>query len=549
MKCSIVLGRCAGKYFLKFSSWRFIGAWMLVLGASAFGQTFSEPKPPPLVIETDVCVFGGTAGGVVAAVQAARMGKTVALTEFGQHLGGMTSGGLSQTDIGNKGAIGGIAREFYQRMGRHYGTNETWKLEPSVAEKTLKEMLAEAKVTAYYRERLLSIKKHGTRITEIKMEDGNIFRAKMFIDATYEGDLMAKAKVSYFVGREANAVYGETLDGIREKTPKHQFLVDVDPYIEKGNPKSGLLPFVQKDKLGVPGAGDASVQAYNFRLCLTQNMENQIPIQPPPDYDPGQYELLARFIEALVAAGKTPALGELMHIQAMPNGKTDVNNNGGFSTDFIGANYKYPEASYAERAKIWKAHENYTRGFLHFLATNPRVPLSIRSEMQSWGLCKDEFGETEGWPHQLYVREARRMVADYVMSQKNCRGQEVVQDSIGLAAYNMDSHNCRRIVQEGFVRNEGDVQVAPGKPYPISLRALVPKEKECENLVVPICMSASHIAYGSIRMEPVFMVLGQSATTIAVEALEENTAVQKVSYEKLKERLLADKQVLEWKKK
>ena len=493
-------------------------------------------------------MFGGTAGGVVAAVQAARIGKKVVLTEFGQHLGGMTSGGLSQTDIGNKGAIGGIAREFYQRMGRHYGTNEVWKLEPSVAEKVFRNMITEAKIPAYFRQHLASVKKHGTRITEIKMEDGTIYHAKVFIDATYEGDLMAKAKVSYFVGREANVTYGETLDGIREKTPKHQFLVDVDPYKIPGQPKSGLLPFVQKDQLGIPGAGDQSVQAYNFRLCLTQNLENQIPIRPPPDYSAEKYELLARYLEALVAAGKTPKLGELMHIQAMPNGKTDINNNGGFSTDFIGGNYKYPEANYKERARIWQEHENYTRGFLHFLATNPRVPESIRSEMQSWGLCKDEFADTEGWPHQLYVREARRMVSDYVMTQKNCRGQEVVSDAIGLAAYNMDSHNCRRIVENGFARNEGDVQVAPGKPYPISLRALVPKEKECENLVVPICLSASHIAYGSIRMEPVFMVLGQSAATIADEAIEEKTPVQKISYEKLKERLLADKQVLAWKK-
>jgi hypothetical protein len=357
---------------------------------------------------------------------------------------------------------------------------------------------------------------------------------------------LAKAGVSYFVGREANSTYGESLDGIRGKTPKHQFTVAVDPYIHPGDPANGLLPLIQNEAFGSSGAGDKSVQAYNFRLCLTQNPTNKIPIAAPPDYSPSQYDLLARYLAALAAQGKTPRLKQLMDIQPMPHGKTDINNNGGFSTDFIGGNYNYPEAGYAERDRIWKAHENYTRGFLHFLAVDPRVPAPLRAEMQSWGLCKDEFKDTGGWPHQLYIREARRMVSEYVMVENNCRFSMVVPDAVALAAYTMDSHNCRRVVRDGRVENEGDVQVGGFPPYQISYRALRPKAEECENLLVPVCLSASHIAYGSIRMEPVFMVLGQSCAMAANLAMEEGVAVQRIDYATLRERLLTAGQVLEW---
>lgn len=497
------------------------------------------------VISCDICVFGGTAAGVAAAVQAARGARQVVLTEFGRHLGGMTSGGLSQTDIGNKAAIGGISREFYRRMGAHYGTNEVWKLEPHVAESVFNQMIAEAKVPVYLQERLASVRKEGGRISEIAMENGDVLRAKVFIDTSYEGDLMAKAGVSYFVGREANATYHETLDGIRGQTPKHQFTVAVDPYRRPGDPASGLLPGIQAEA-GTPGDGDRSVQAYNFRLCLTQNPTNKISILPPKNYDAAQYEILARYLEALEAAPKKMRLGDLMHIQPMPNEKTDINNNGGFSTDFIGASYDYPDGTFAERARIWSAHEDYTRGFFYFLATSPRVPERIRAEMQSWGLCKDEFSDTGGWPWQLYIREARRMISDYVMTENNCRSSLALPDAIGLAAYTMDSHNCRRIVRDGRVENEGDVQVGGFPPYQISYRAIVPKASQCENLLVPVCLSSSHIAYGSIRMEPVFMVLGQSAATAAALAIEQNVSVQQVPYPELRRRLLAEGQVLEW---
>jgi hypothetical protein len=500
------------------------------------------PKP----IETDICVYGGNASGAAAAIQAARMGKSVVLLEFGNHIGGLTSGGLGATDIGNKAAIGGIAREFYQRLGKHYGTNEMWTFEPSVAERTLRDMLKEASVPVHFQQRLASVEKSGARITEIKMENGDIYRAKMFIDATYEGDLMARAKVSYTVGREANSKYDETLNGIRAQTPLHQFVVAVDPYVKRNDPKSGLLPFIQSEPMGNPGDGDACVQAYNFRLCLTQNDTNKMPILPPENYDEKDYELLARYIEERVANGDELKLDKFWLRKMMPNGKTDVNNSGGFSTDAIGMNWNYPEANYQERARIWQAHEDYTRGFLHFLATSPRVPKNIRDEMNKWGLCKDEFQDAGGWPHQLYIREARRMISDYVMTEHNCRGTKIAEDVVGLGAYGMDSHNCQRIVRDGRVENEGDVEVHGFSPYPISYRSIVPKQSECENLFVPVCLSASHIAYGSIRMEPVFMILGQSAATAAALAIDAIVSAQKIDYAKLRERLVADKQVLEW---
>jgi len=527
------------------------------------------------VVQADICIYGGTAGGVAAAVQAARMGRTAVLAEFGSHLGGMTSGGLGATDIGNKAAIGGIAREFYHRVARHYGQPSSWRFEsredyitkragrttlaelnapeatmwtfePHVAEDILFEMLNETKVTLYLQQRLASVTRRDGRIVEITMENGKVFRAKMFVDATYEGDLMAKAGISYTVGREANAKYRETLNGVRAQTPKHQFTVPVDPYKNPGDASSGLLPFIQSGDGGQPGEGDHCVQAYNFRLCFTRNPANRLPHQPPPKYDPAKYELLARYLEALVATGHKPILDQFWNPIWMPNGKTDINNNGGFSTDFIGANYAYPDADYATRVRIWQAHVDYVRGFVYFMATSPRVPENMRTEMQGWGPADDEFMDTDHWPHQLYIREARRMVSDYVMTEHNCRGQAKAEDPVGLGAYGMDSHNCQRIVKNGTAENEGDVQAWGFPPYPVSYRSIVPKAAECENLLVPICLSATHIAYGSIRMEPVFMILGQSAATAAALAIKDKCPVQKLRYETLRARLLADKQVLKW---
>jgi hypothetical protein len=539
---------------------------------------FAASMHAPVTIEVDVCVYGGTSGGIAAAIQAARMQKSVVLLEFDNHLGGLTTGGLGATDIGNKAAIGGIAREFYGRIAEHYGKPESWvyeqpaeyfarragsqtkasdpltaptgqrtmwTFEPKVAEAVFKEMLQEAGVPVRYHQRLASVRKRGDRIASIAMDDGSEFRAKMYIDASYEGDLMAKAGVQYHIGREANSVYRETLNGLRAQTPKRQFIVPVDPYVKRGEPSSGLLPFIQRGELGKPGTADEQVQAYNYRLCFTTNDTNRLPVTPPPNYDPAKYELMGRYIEALVKAGKKPQLSQFWHPIWLPNHKTDINNNGGFSTDFIGANDDYPEANYKDRARIAREHEYYTRGFITFLATSPRVPENIRLEMLQWGPCKDEFLDSGGWPNQLYVREARRMISDYVMTEHNCRGARVAEDAVGLGAYNMDSHNVQRIVRNGRVENEGDVQ-EPVRPYPISYRSLVPKQRQCENLFVPVCLAASHIAYGSIRMEPVFMILGQSSATAAAVAIDDNVPVQKINYAKLRQRLLADKQVLAW---
>ncbi len=538
------------------------------------------------VIEADLCVFGGTSAGIIAAVKAKQLGRSVVLVEPGKFLGGLTTGGLGATDIGNKAAIGGLSREFYHRIAQHYAKNSSWTLEkraeyfgkrgsgqsaasnleaadatmwtfePKVARAVYDAWLKEANVRVLREQRLKSVQKvwpvtsfrrtDGPVISEIVMENGNVFRARMFVDCTYEGDLMAKAGVSYHVGREANATYGETLNGVRAQTPHHQFTVPVDPYVKPGDAGSGLLPFIQPGDGGKPGAGDRSVQAYNYRLCFTTNASNRGPVTPPADYNPAKYELLARYLEALVAAGRKLQLGQFWNPIWMPNQKTDINNNGGFSTDFIGANYGFPEADYATRERMAREHEDYIRGFITFLATSPRVPENLRREMQTWGPCLDEFPETGGWPNQLYVREARRLISDYVMTEKNCRGQEVIDDSVGLAAYNMDSHNCQRLVKNGRVENEGDVQVPPMNPYPISYRSLVPKQSQCENLFVPVCMAASHIAYGSIRMEPVFMILAESSVAAATLASDEKIPVQQVNYAKLRARLLADKQVLDW---
>jgi len=515
----------------------------------------------------DVVVYGGTSGGIVAAVQTARLGKSVVLIEPGKHLGGLTSGGLGATDIGNKGAIGGISREFYQRVRKHYNdaaswTRETrdkyesrkgrvtepnedtmWTFEPHVATAIYHEMLKEAGVPVVVGERLElkagGVVKQGNKITAIKMESGRTFAGRIFIDATYEGDLMAKAGVGYHVGREANATYGETLNGVQLGSKSHQFHKQVDPYRTPGDPSSGVLPGLHAGSPGVHGEGDKRVQAYNFRMCLTDVPENRLPFPKPEGYDPLRYELALRTI----LAGQWDGLGNPV---AMPNRKTDTNNNGAFSSDNIGMNYDYPDGDYSTRAKIWKEHEQYQQGWCWFLANDERVPERIRNIATTWALSKDEFTDNGHWPHQLYVREARRMISDYVMTEHNCQGDRTVDDPVGLAAYGMDSHNVQRYVKDGYASNEGDVQVHGFTPYGVSYKSLVPKKAECGNLFVPVCLSATHIAYGSIRMEPVFMVMGQSSATAAVQALGAGCDVQDVDYKKLREKLLADKQVLEY---
>ena len=491
----------------------------------------------------DVVVYGGTASGVVAALQASKMGKTTAIIEPTKHLGGMTTGGLGATDIGNKAAIGGLAREFYKRLGKHYGQDEAWKFEPHVAQALIKEMVRESKADVFLHERLKSVKMDGPRIVSVTTTGGTTLAGKMFIDASYEGDLMAMAGVSYTVGRESNSKYGETLNGVQFGQRHHQFDVPVDPYVIEGDPSSGLLARIHGGDPGKHGQGDHRVQAYCFRMCLTQDPNNRIPFPKPEGYDPKQYELLIRYLQKAEAAGvKVPLMNHVM----MPNGKTDTNNHGGFSTDNIGYNYEYPDGYWPTRERIIKEHEVYQKGVMWTLANDPRIPERIRKEVGSWGLAKDEFVDNGNWPHQLYIREARRMIGELVTTQHHCEHEQIEDDPVGMGAYQMDSHNCQRFAKDGRVLNEGDVQVPPAAPYGISFRSIVPRASECQNLAVPVCLSASHIAYGSIRMEPVFMILGQSSATAACMAIDDGISIQQVPYAKLRDRLLADGQVLKW---
>ena len=509
----------------------------------------------------DIVIYGGTSAGVATAVQAKRMGKTVVIVCPEKHLGGLTSGGLTWTDSGRKEAVGGIAREFYGRMKKHYDKPESWiyqkpeeysryrpdddamwVFEPHVAEQGFEELVAEYKIPVYRNEWLKckgGVKKDGQRITSITMLDGKTYRGRIFIDATYEGDLMATAGVSYHVGREGNDVYGETLNGVQtHNATSHQFEKSVDPYVKPGDPDSGLLPLIHSGSPGIEGSGDKRIQAYNFRMCLTKVTENRVPFPKPDNYDPMQYELLARYLDKgwrAIFAKFDPA----------PNNKTDTNNHGAFSTDNIGMNYDYPEATYKRRKEILKEHEDYQKGLMWFLAYDPRVPKDVRKKASQWGLAKDEFKDNGHWPHQIYVRESRRMIGDFVTTELHLRKIKPTPKPIGMGSYNMDSHNVQRYVDEnGHARNEGDIQINPGGPYPISYGAIVPKASECTNLLVPVCVSSSHIAYGSIRMEPVFMILGQSAATAATLAIDNSIDVQNVDYSKLRSRLLADGQIL-----
>jgi hypothetical protein len=499
------------------------------------------------VVETDVCIYGATSGGVTAAIQARRLGKSVVLISTNTHVGGMTTGGLGLTDTGNALAIGGLAREFYTRIATRYGaTGQQYTFEPHVAEEEMNAMLAAASVPVRANQRLASVVKNGPRLTQIVMEDGTIFRAGMFIDTTYEGDLMAAAGVTWTLGRESVATYGESANGITAGTTIHNFPVNVSPYITPGNPASGLLPLMQTGTGGTLGDGDSRVQAYNYRVCLTSDTANQNPIQAPPGYDEARYELLGRLIDARLAAGDTLTFNSLVGFGIIPNRKTDLNNNGAVSTDYIGGSYNYATASAAQRAQIALEHLQYIQGFLYYLGHSTRVPAAVRTQVLGYGTCKDEFQDTGGWPHQLYVREARRMISDYVMLQQNCVGTRMVEDSVGLGSYAMDSHTTQRFVKNGYATNEGVVYKTVFEPYRIGYRSIVPRVGECENLLVPWSLSASHVAFGSIRMEPVFMILSQSAAVAAAFALDAHVPVQQVNYAKLALQLGADGQVLHW---
>jgi hypothetical protein len=525
----------------------------------------------PKTIEYNVVVYGGTPAGVSAAIQAARMGKKAVLLSFNQHVGGMTSGGLTATDVGEKESIGGLALEFYTRIGK------ISNFRPSQAESIYLEMLEEAGVLVLFARCLESAKLEDNQLVSISMETGETFKADIFIDATYEGDLLAAANISYRVGRESVSTFGESLAGQWQKVSwqnVYQFCgLPLSPYVESGNPDMGLHPEIASEPPGKDGEGDFKVQAYNFRMYLS-NKEDKIPFPKPPGYNPSRYSLLASFLNS------DPKIEWVLNYTTRPmtDGPVqlrlgDCNNAGSFSTDYVGGNYQWPDGTYepgsfAEtpaprrgmpiplpelyklREQIFQDHVNYQQGFIYFLANDPQVSDTLRDRINQFGLDPLEFKNTNLWPHQLYIREGRRMVSNYVMTQADCESRTTVIDCVGLGSYAMDSHFCQRVVIERdgkmIVKNEGGFGLECPGPYPISYRSIVPKKQECRNLLVPVCLSASHVAYGSIRMEPVFMILGQSAGTAAVLAIDEGVAVQDLTYEKLKSRLQKDGQKIKY---
>ncbi len=532
---------------------RFIVVLLLLSAACAHGarpSASTTPSAPQATARTyDLVVYGGTAGGVITAVAAAREGLKVALLEPRDHLGGMVSGGLGWTDYGRRQVIGGYSLEYFERVGKKYGKDIEWHFEPHVAEQVFRELVQETGVEVFYRHRLREkggVVKDGTRVRSIALDNGATFAGRIFADATYEGDLMAQAGVSYTWGREGMNEYGESLAGVRDRTPKHQFTVKVGPYDEKGR----LLPEISPEKKAPAGSADRKVQAYNFRVCMTKLAENRVPFPKPAGYHAGRFALLGRMLGEMDKVKQEKkqrwTAVDLMKPDPLPNGKTDTNNNGAFSTDYIGGNYEYPNASYATRARIWQSHVDYVQGFFYFLQNDPQVPKGLHDEMAAWGLCKDEFTDTGNWPHQLYVREARRMVGEYVMSQKDIQTELTKPDVIGMGSYNSDSHNVQRIVnEEGFVENEGDMQV-PVTPYQIPYRVMLPKRAQATNLLVPVAFSATHVAYSTLRMEPQYMIIGHAAGVAAKMAIERNVAVQEIDAAALSAKLKSQRAVFEY---
>jgi hypothetical protein len=520
--------------------------------------------------KADVIIYGGTSAAVTAAVEAVKSGKKAIIVSPDIHLGGLSSGGLGFTDTGNKAVIGGLSREFYHRIWLHYNDSSAWKwekqseygnrgqgtpamdgenrtmwiFEPHVAEKVFEDFISEYGIPVYRDEwlnRESGVVTKERKIVSMTTLSGKTFRGKIFIDATYEGDLMASAGVSYTVGREDCSLYNEEWNGVQAGVyhHRHYFKTDISPYVVPDDPGSGLLPYVSDEPIRPNCTGDNKIQAYCFRLCMSNHPDNRVPFEKPENYDPKNYELLARVFES----GWDEWFDKY---DMIPNRKTDTNNHGPFSTDFIGMNYDYPEASYERRKEIIREHENYQKGLLYFVSTDERVPEKVRREMSRWGLAADEFTDNGNWPHQLYIREARRMIGSHVTTENELLGKVEVPDPVGMGSYTMDSHNVQRYVTaEGYVQNEGDIGVHPRKPYKIPYRSIIPKKEECTNLLVPVCVSSSHIAFGSIRMEPVFMILGQSAATAACMAIDRKEAVQDIDYSLLKEKLLSKNQILE----
>ncbi|QXP57526.1 FAD-dependent oxidoreductase [Cellulophaga sp. HaHa_2_95] len=534
-------------------------------------SSFSAANEIPKTYKADVIIYGGTSAAIASAIQLKRMGKSVLVVCPEKHIGGLSSSGLGFTDLGNKRVIGGISKEFYEEVYAYYQNDKAWNwqpktdygniaqgttaidddlktmwtFEPHVAENIFENFVKENHIEILrdkWLDRESGVKMEKGKIISITMLDGTTYKAKIFIDATYEGDLMAAAGVKYHVGREANSVYKEQWNGVQKEEFHHSHNFGdrkISPYVIPGDPTSGVLPRISTEDPGEQGSGDHRVQAYNYRLCTTNAEGNVVPFEKPENYDPAQYELLRRVFES----GRYSMFGG----GKIPNMKRDVNNVGPFSSDNIGMNYEYPEASYEKRKEILEEHIAYHKGLLYFWGHDESVPERFRISIKKWGLAKDEFADNGHWPYQIYVREARRMIGEFVMTENEILGKNKVTQSIGMGSYTMDSHNAQRyITKEGYVQNEGDLGIDAEEPYQIHLGTILPKEDECKNLLVPAAVSSSHIAFGSIRMEPVFMILGQSAGTLAGLALEDKKSLHDISYDTLRKALQKDGQVLEF---
>lgn len=512
-------------------------AFCITLGIEA-----CSPKPytvPQRELRVyDVVVYGGTPGGVAAAVAAARQGVSVALLVQEQRVGGMVSSGLGASDVGDVKVVGGFAAEFFDAVGRHYQKAEpVYRFEPHVAEEVFSRKLADAGVLIYRDSPVHRVEKSGNRVVSLRTLRGELVRGKVFIDASYEGDLMARAGVSYTFGREGREVYRESLAGFQTENRRHIFPTPVIAVDAAGQP----LPGVSREGWAEVGTGDKKIPAYNFRLCLSKNPDNQAPIEQPENYRPEVYELLARHI----AVRPGIRLGDLMYFFPLPNSKVDINNRGPVSTNLIGGSWEYPEASYKRRREIWQEHKDYIQGMLYFLLTDVRVPQRLRKDLSAWGYCRDEFTESENWPPQLYVREARRMVGDFVLTERDVRSDIRKQDAVGMGSMPIESHHVQRLLTDrGTAANEGAV-VLRVPPYEIPYRVMLPKRTEAANLLNPVTVSASHVAYSSLRMEPVYMILGHSAGLAAVQALRSGSDVQDVDVAVLQQALKAQGQVLQ----
>lgn len=536
-----------------------------------FAATGCSRETATGTFKADVIVYGGTSAAVTTAAQVHRMGLSVIIVSPDKHLGGMSSSGLGFTDTGNKEVIGGLAREFYQLIYQHYDKPESWNwqkrseygnrgqgnpaidgdkrtmwiFEPHVAEEAFETMIRQNNIPVHrdeWLDRETGVEMKDGKIVSIQTLSGKLYKGKVFVDATYEGDLMASANVRYTVGREDNSLYGETWNGVQAGVfhHGHYFKDKISPYKVPGDPSSGLLPWISTEAPGENGTGDHKVQAYCYRLCLTQNPDNKVPITKPEGYDSSLYELLVRVAE-------TRWNEFFAKYDAIPNRKTDVNNHGPFSYDNIGMSWEYPEASYEKRKEILNEHITYQKGLLYFMATDKRLPQWVRDTMNTWGFSRDEFADNGYWPYNIYVREARRMIGKYIMTENDVLSKREVPESIGMGSYTMDSHNVQRYVTaEGYVQNEGDIGVAAPRPYRISLGSILPEKDQCSNLIVPVCVSCSHIAFGSIRMEPVFMILGQSAGTVASMAVQGKKNIHDLTYDEIRKKLVEDGQILEF---